>query len=283
MKPTYLCTRLVMLVMLGVLGSCAGNVSIGYSVQSGAALAPTTASGGTTAMLTYHERSGPVFKSLKFLILAFGFRDPDKVVNSTSTVSYSHDSDSTTKTTTTITSSRATTEAEHDERVAMNADLMKTATSDSPIEINLAIASPKLGGTTSGSIAEILYTGAVGNGRFELAVGVGTRSFTFAQRTIRDVTNNGQDTFTTTTAVRDVTADFVGSPVRVTYNVNSYLSAFMRWDISFSNAASPATAGATLLVPIPGTDLKFTFKGFVTTDIVDIRATSLGAESSFVF
>ena len=270
-------------VLLLVLSSCAGRVSMGYSIQNGAALAPTTASGGTTAMITYHERSGPVFKALKLVLLSAGFQNPDKVERSTSTVSFSTQGDTTTKTTTTTTYSRATTEAERNDRTAMNEQLLSAAASDSPIEINLAIASPKLGGTTSGSIAEILYNRSFDRGRFELAVGLGTRSLTFAQRTIRDVTNTGQGTFTTTTAVRDVTGDFVGSPMRLTYNVNRRLSVFLRWDFSFSNAASPATAGAKVVVPIPGTDLKLEFKGFITTDVVDTRATSIGAESSFDF
>lgn len=279
----------LLLAGAAIVGGCAaGTFRAGISQQYGAAPAPPTADRGTTGMLTYSEQGGPLVTGALFVLASLGAVDPDKDVRVLSSRSSTTKSgDTITTTTVTETSTTYTSPEERERRIQQNEALVGgVRKGGAPFELNLAIASPKFGGNTSGSIAEILVLLNLTD-RLEVAIGIGSHELVFAARSVRDLMDDGAGNLALVESIRDVDYRFVGHPVRVSYRLRDHASVFVRWDINYltmtNNRPSPLTAGVELLLLIPKIRKGVSIKGTVMNDGVDPRRTSVGAEASLVF
>ncbi len=258
-------------LVLALAGCRAGTFRAGYGVQNGAALAPPTTSRGTTAMVTYHERGGPVWSGTMYVLALLGtdFESEDIVVIE--------------ETETSITF-RDTTDAERSAAEAGNRAKINAAQSNlsggAPVEVNFAVAAPKLGGDSSGYIAEALFVAPIDN-RIEIAIGLGAQRFTFADRDYRTIVVDPPGTFRTTDVTGDVGYGFFGHPFRVTYHLNRHLGMFVRWDLNYrtlgDSRPSPVTLGATLSYVL------IHLRATMMSNGRDVGSTTFGFEASLGF
>ena len=286
MKRTHPIAILLAFALPGCAGGKNASYGLGYSVQNGAALLPPTASRGTTTTLNYHESGGALARAIILIVSAMGLKNPNGDFYSSSTSETHDEGDYRVTTTTTTTTFVPTTSEERAAREAAIQDFSQNVApgiihGNMPVELDIGITGTGYGldsDTTGGSfdmLFNITPTRTTG-----IAVGFGIQSYTFHDRTISDVVDDGS-TLTTTKRMGDLGYTFVGVPLRITHSVANRTSVFLQWDANLysllEDAPSPFTLGVFLKFPV------LSLKGTVISDRFDPSATTFGLEAILGF
>ena len=263
------------------LGACAGqgqHYALGYSIANGAAVLPPTASRGTTAMISYHEEAGVVARAIILTITAMGLKNPNGDTSTSTKVESETVGDTTYVTTTKTTTFTPTTPEERAAREQAITDFNEVVAPGIihgalPVTVDMGWARPSLGGDTRGFTFDMMYQASSGKTGF--AAGFGYHDFTFANRSIANVTTTGS-TVTSTRATGMLDYSFIGFPIRFTQVVANRTSVFLQWDLNIKaltdDYASPLTFGVYYKLPV------ISVRGTAMMDRLDPQAMTFGVE-----